>query len=220
MIATRRRKQRFNVGPLVLPLAAIAAFAFALVFPPSHRLIFDGPLAPLFRVAGNAWTTAMRPMSFAAENQTIADRNREIRRLNGALEDQRKQLADRDGTIQNLRGDVTRLSAQPPPPVAARSLKAGVAQTAGATSGGAPAPGATGQPAASTEEMRRTANVWATMDADKAAAIAKKLPEPYVTSVLALMPADSAGDVLAALPADLAARLTANLPNAAPSAKS
>jgi flagellar motility protein MotE (MotC chaperone) len=207
MIATRRRPQRFNFGRFVLPIAAILALAFALVFPPSHKLIFDGPLAPVWRTLGSGMQAASQPLSFAAQNGAIADRNREIRRLNAALEDQRKQTASRDAQIDDLKGQVQRLAAQPAPTAvplrAAAKPAASGAPGVGAAAAGAPASGG------ADDDVARTAKVWTSMDADKAAAIARKLPDAYVVSVLAQMPADSAGDLLAALPADVAARLTA-----------
>ncbi len=202
MIATRRRRRRLSLGPFLLPVAAIGALIFALLFPPSHKLIFEGPAAPAIRAAGNLGSVAFQPFHFAAQNQTIADRNREIRRLNAALEESRKTLAARDSAIDDLRAQNAQLRAAPAPaPAIARTVKPL------ANGPIVPAQGPTG--AGPALEARRAASVWATMDAEKAAAIARRLPEDYVASVLALMPPESAGDVLAALPADLAARLTA-----------
>jgi flagellar motility protein MotE (MotC chaperone) len=45
------------------------------------------------------------------------------------------------------------------------------------------------------------------MDADKAAAIAKALPDDYVKRVFSQMPPDAVSDILSELPAKTAARL-------------
>jgi flagellar motility protein MotE (MotC chaperone) len=50
------------------------------------------------------------------------------------------------------------------------------------------------------------------MDATQAAAIAQKLPVPYVAAVFAKMSADDAGPILAALPPAVAAKITQTTP--------
>jgi len=56
--------------------------------------------------------------------------------------------------------------------------------------------------------VKRAAAYWAGMDADKAAAIVKVLPDAYVKLVFNQMPPDAVADIMSELPAKTAARLT------------
>jgi flagellar motility protein MotE (MotC chaperone) len=60
--------------------------------------------------------------------------------------------------------------------------------------------------------MRRTAAIWAAMDAESAAKVVQKLPDDYVARVFALMSPDSVGAILENLPAAYSARLTQEHP--------
>ena len=60
--------------------------------------------------------------------------------------------------------------------------------------------------------MRRTAQVWANMDATNAAKVVQRLPIPYVARVLALMSPDDAGAILDAVPPAFAAQVTQENP--------
>jgi flagellar motility protein MotE (MotC chaperone) len=60
--------------------------------------------------------------------------------------------------------------------------------------------------------MRRTAAVWAAMDAESAAKVVQKLPQDYVARVFALMSPDAVGAILENLPASYAAQITQEHP--------
>jgi flagellar motility protein MotE (MotC chaperone) len=202
MIVTRRRPKRRSILPILLPLFAIAALAGALYWPPSHNVIVNGPLKPVWNVASGIGGTVSRPFSFATQQQHIADQNREVRRLNSSLEANRKTQADKDARITALQTQVTQLQAAPKATVAPLVVPKPKTVTGAA---GNPAADAAGAP----ENVKRTAAYWSSMDAEKAAAIAQRLPDDYVNQVFAQMPADSVADIMNTLPPKVAARLTA-----------
>jgi flagellar motility protein MotE (MotC chaperone) len=200
VIVTRQRRRRSHLGRILLPLAALAALAVALAWPPSQRVIANGPLRPVWVAGGNAGAVLMKPLTFAAQQQTIADRNREIRDLNARLEQQRVAKSDAESRARKLQQQAAAIAAQPL--VTAVPAPRPAATAAGALTAGAP--GA----AAVTAEQRRLAATWAAMDPEKAAAIVQRLPDDQVTTMLGLMDADSAGAIMNALPANVAARIS------------
>ena len=208
MIATRERKRRLNLKKLLLPVVAIAALGFALFWPPSQRAISgfvaNGPLAPVWRIVGAVVTPLVGPLHFAAQEQVIADRNKQIELLNGQLEDQRKAVAARDQQITNLQNQVKQ--AQEAAAQAAAATPAPVLQRSPANG----AAGAAAPPVAvsASDDPKRTAAVWGAMEPEAAAAVAQKLPPSYTARVLALMSADTAGALLGALPPDYAAKVS------------
>jgi len=199
MIVTRRRPKKRNLAPILLPLAAIAALALALAWPPSHKVIVDGPLRPLWNVTGSVTTQVSRPFSFAAQQQQIADKNRDLRARDAALETNRKAQEAKDARISALQSQVTALQAEPKPtPFKARPRP--VQTGLGAAVNTAPVP----------EDIKRTASYWTSMDSEKAAAIVQRLPDPYVNQVFTQMSPDTVAEIMNALPAKVAARLTSS----------
>jgi flagellar motility protein MotE (MotC chaperone) len=212
MMVTRQRPKKIPWGRILLPVAAIGAFAFALWWTPSRTFLANGPLRPLFGAAGNAASTVGKPLSFAYQQQQLADRQREIRRLNDALEADRKSQEAKDERITALQAQVAQLESGPKPTPAAalaRSATAGAGGTADPASAADPAgAAAAADPASSAADVKRTAAYWASMDAEKAAAIAQRLPDDEVNRIFAQMPPDAVGDIMNALPPKFAARLT------------
>ena len=204
MIVTRRRERKTNLRPLLLPIIAIAAIAGALIWPPSHKVIVDGPLAPVWSNIAQLG----RPFSFAYQNQVIADRNREIKSLNDRLEADRKTVAERDSKIGTLQDTLKRIQNAPPPATTVPSIAkvAPVAGVAASSTLGA----ATSRTAPQPDDVGRVAAYWGGMEADKAAAIVQRLPEDYVVRIFNKMSPDQVGEILAALPAAVAARLSAD----------
>jgi len=204
-IVTRQRpKRKFNPRRLLLPVVALAALGFALWWPPSQQRIIGfvvyGPLTPVWRAIGNAINPFLQPLHFAAQEQVIADRNKQIETLNGQLEGQRKDLASRDSQITALQNQVkqiqaaeARQAAQSPVPIPTRRPSPGAAEVPQTTT---------------TDDPKRTAQVWAAMEPEQAAAVAQRLPASYTAKVLALMNADSAGSLLGALPPAYAAQVS------------
>ncbi|HEV3087278.1 MAG TPA: hypothetical protein VGX96_08650 [Candidatus Elarobacter sp.] len=202
MIVTRQRRRRPHLGRFLIPLLVIAAIGFALGFPPSQRAIANGPLRPVWLAGANAGGVVARPFSFAAQQQTITDRNRQIQNLGGQLEAQRRAKADADARVQQLQQQVNALASQPhPTAVPAPRITAAPGALAAV-----PGTATAGQPA--TDEEKRLAATWAAMEPEKAAAIVQRLPDGEVTRVLAQMDADSAGAIMNALPAGVAARIS------------
>jgi flagellar motility protein MotE (MotC chaperone) len=199
MIVTRRRPKRRNYGKIILPVLALLALAGALYWPPSHNVIVNGPLKPVWGVLGAAGGQAAKPLTFAAQQQRIADQNRKLRDDAALRESDRKDKEAKDAQIAALRTQVAQLqSSEKATPLPAPVVKPTAAADLGLGAAN-PVP----------DDIRRTAAYWSSMDAEKAAAIAEKLPDDYVNRVFAQMSPDSVGDIMDALPPATAARLAA-----------
>ena len=208
MIVTRRHHRRPSSGRYVGPLIALGALAFAFVWPPSQRVIATGPLKPVWNAGTEAGTLLARPLSFAGQQQTIADRNREIRDLGVRLELERRARADAYARTQALEQRLDDLANQPTP----AALQAGTPARPLPTAAAAASAGAGFAAAAPSEgETRRLAATWAAMEPEKAAAVVEHLPEDQVSRVLAHMDADSAGAILNALSPASAARISGRI---------
>lgn len=209
MIVTRQRpKKKFNPRKLLLPVVAIAALGFALWWPPSQKRITgfftNGPLNPIVARVGAFIAPYLAPLHFAAQEQVIADRNRQIEVLNGQVEDERKVEASKDAQIAALQFQVKQLQSAAAQAAAATPSPAPRPPNAAAAAGGGPAAETT----TTTDDPKHAAQVWAAMDPEQAAAVAQKLPADYTAKVLALMSTDSAGALLGALPPDYAAKVS------------
>jgi len=218
MIVTRQRPKKREYGKYVLPLVAIVLLALAILLPPSRNFIVNGPLSPVWHVAGSGMDALAKPFHFAALNEEVSQRNRQIAALQTQVDDLKGQVAARDKQITALQSQVNQVMAQAADERAKaqtaagpnQAAAAGATQTAGFSGGAEGAPGDMSQGA--TADMRRTANDWASMDADSAAKVVQKLPVPYVAKIFALMPSDAVGQILEALPAAYAAQLTQEYP--------
>ena len=133
VIVTRHRRRRSSAGRILIPLLLIAVLGFVLSFPPTQRAIANGPLKPAWTVAANAGGVVARPFTFAAQQESINERNRRIQNLNAQLEQQRKAKTDADARAQQLQQQMTALQNQPqvtpvpaPRPTAAAAGIAGV----------------------------------------------------------------------------------------------
>jgi flagellar motility protein MotE (MotC chaperone) len=202
VIVTRQRRRRSNLGRFALPLLALAALAVALMWPPSHDAIANGPLKPVWTVAGRVLGTVSTPLHFAAQQQQITERNQQVRDLNARLEQQRSTAAADDAKVQQLQQQISALANQPhPTPLpSVRPTQAAGAAGLGVALGGQSAPVSDGD--------RHLAATWAAMEPEKAAAIIQRLPDDEVVRILALMDADAAAQIMNALPANVAARLS------------
>ncbi|MGB8266828.1 MAG: hypothetical protein WCE44_10925 [Candidatus Velthaea sp.] len=201
MIVTRRRAKKPEYGRLLLPLLALAALAGALWWPPSHNIIANGPLKPAWTVLGAVGSQAAKPFSFVVQEQAIADQNRKLKEAADLREADRKDKESKDKQISALQAQITQIQSVPqatPAPVPA--LKTTSAGGTGIAAASAPV----------SDDIRRTAAYWSSMDAEKAAAIAQKLPDDYVNRVFSQMSPDVVGDIMNELPAKTAARLAAS----------
>jgi flagellar motility protein MotE (MotC chaperone) len=206
VIVTRHRRRRAHPWRFAGPLLVLVALGGALALPPVQQKIANSPLRPLWIAAGGTGATLARPLTFAAQQQTITDRNREIRTLDAQLETQRKAQADRDAQIQQLQRrlaaaqNVPRPTPVPPAPVTPAPDAFGSRGNgeAPALQGGAPA----------SDDDKRLAATWAAMEPENAAALIERLPDAEVTRVLAVMDPDSAGAIMDALPPAAAARIS------------
>jgi flagellar motility protein MotE (MotC chaperone) len=195
VIVTRQRKRRAGIGRIVFPLAVLAALGFGLSWPPSQRAIANGPLKPAWKMGAGVTSVVSRPFTFAAQQQSIADRNRQIRDLTARLERQREATTDAEARVEQLQSQLTAAINEPRvnPLPAPRSMRT-------AARSAALAPSSAGD--------RRLAATWAAMEPGNAAAVAQRLPDAEVSRVLAQMDADSAGAIMDALPTRVAARLS------------
>lgn len=209
MIVTRQRRKPFPWRRLILPAIALLLVALALLWPPSRNAIFNGPAAPMARTAGSWFDVVATPFHFAAQNEVITDRNRQIAVLQNQLTASQADAGSKDKQIQALQQQVDQLQSQ------AASARNGTNAPKG---GASPAPSPSGGSFANnsaqgaTPDIERTAQYWASMDPENAAKIAQRLPPSYVARVFAQMQANDVGAILDALPATYAAKLTQEHP--------
>jgi hypothetical protein len=212
MIATRQRKQKKgSLLPILLPFAAIVMLIVALTWPPSRNFIANGPLHPLVDVLDSVWGTVSRPLTFAYQQQQITDRNVQIQQLNQKLEADRKAADFKDAQVASLQkqiNDIQNQAAAEPSPTAAPAAAGASGGAVGATGSGTPAT----NPDA--DAIHLTAQQWGSMDPEKAAALAQKLPPGYDAAVFGQMSSDSVGPILDALPAGFAAKIVQSGPQA------
>jgi flagellar motility protein MotE (MotC chaperone) len=200
VIVTRRRKPRPHYGRYAVALLALAAIGFVLCFPPTQRIIATGPTAPAWNAGAHAAAVVARPLSFAGQQATITERNREIRDLDARLEKERVAKLDADARASRLQQQIAAAAAQPDEtPAPAPRAVATVA---------ADAPFAAGTGAETTAGEKRLAASWAAMEPEHAAAVVQRLPDDEVTRVLGQMDPDAAGAILDALPPAVAARIS------------
>jgi MgtE intracellular N domain len=195
VIVTRRRRKPFPWRRLILPVVAIGLVVFAFAWPPSRNVITGGPLSPLLQNVGSRFDTIAAPFHFAAQNQVLTDRNRQIMQLQSQITELQAQSA------ASSRNAATSPSAAPAAGAAAQSNPAAAEAGSSDTTSNA------------TPEMRRTAQVWANMQPENAAKVVQRLPIPYVAEVLALMSPDDAGSILDAVPPAFAAQVTQENPS-------
>jgi hypothetical protein len=201
VIATRRRRKPFPYRAVMLWLAIVVVVAFVALFPPARALLSGGPMAPALNSAGSSWTSATAPFHFAAQNELLTDRNRQILALQRQIADDKTQLSAKQQQVGQLQSQIDRDAAAQasaenvqPVPVVAASVS--------------------GQPTAhdlttgATPDMRRVAQYWASMDPENAAKVVQKLSPGYVARIFALMSPDAVGPVLDALPVAFAASVT------------
>ncbi|HVA33607.1 MAG TPA: hypothetical protein VNG31_05630 [Candidatus Baltobacteraceae bacterium] len=215
MIVTRQRRKPFPYKRLILPIVAIVLLVVAFTWSPSRNAMLSGPMAPAARTAGGWLGTIAAPFHFAAQNQIITDRNRQIAVLQNQLTAAQNAGTQKDKRISNLQQQLEQVQAQlasagsagPKPRGNSNAPPASASGTVGSAAA-APANGAS-------PEMQRTAAYWTAMDPDNAAKVAQRLPPPYVARVLALMSPQAVGAILDALPPAYAAKLTQEHPELA-----
>lgn len=200
MIVTRQRKKKQSNLPILLPIAAIAMLVIALTWPPSRNFITNGPLKPVATVFDGVWGVVSRPLSFAYQQQQITDRNQQIKDLNDQLEADRKAADAKDAQLAALQKQLAAANSEP----AAATPAPAVPLAGGQAAGTEVAAGGPAQPAVS-DAIRRSAQQWAAMDPETAAALVQKLPTAYVSAVFAQMSPDSVGPIMDALPPKVAA---------------
>jgi flagellar motility protein MotE (MotC chaperone) len=224
VIVTRQRRKPFPFKRLLLPLIAIALVAFAFVWPPSRNILLNGPAAPVARSVGNAYDNVAQPFHFAAQNQVITERGKEIAALTAQLTTAQAQEQDKAKQVTALQQQIDQLQTQAASSRNNASPAPGRQSSAPRASGGAPAgtfSSSTAQgggyvagdlSSGATADMRRTGAYWSSMEPENAAKIAQNLPTSYVARVFAQMAPGDVGAILDALPASYAAKLTAENP--------
>ncbi len=207
MIVTRQRPKRRQLHKVLLPLLAIIFLAAAFTLPASRNVIYNGPLAPDWRVAGSAFASAAKPFAFVTLKKELSQRDRTISQLQSQIAANKTQLAARDRQISALQSQVAQVmqqNASAPLKNRAKPLTAPAAGTLAASG--------SDLAANASPDMRRTANYWASMDAEAASKLVQRQPVAYAARIFALMPADSVGQILDNLPASYAAALTQDHP--------
>ncbi len=205
MIVTRRRRKPFPWRRLILPVIAVGLVIFAFSWTPSRNAIAGGPMAPLWESTSTSFGAVAAPFHFAAQNQVLTARNRQIEQLQAQIADLQAQGVAKDKQISGLNDQIAQLETQASN--ARTNASAVVPAPAGIT-----ASAAGDLASGATQDMRRTANYWASMDPENAAKVVQRLPVGYVARIFALMSPDAAGAILDALPTAYAAQLTQENP--------
>jgi hypothetical protein len=177
------KKKGLNLVMILVPIALIAALVLVFTLPPTHAMLVNGPLKGVLAKLGVKAPAG----GLGAKGKAPSDPAADAKRMSDAADAAKRDAAGKDAKIGELQAQVTALQASPSPAAAN------------------PSP----TPLAVTDDMKRAANYWAGMDADKAAAVVKLLPEPYVRAVFSQMSPDAVSDIISALPAKTAARLSA-----------
>jgi len=218
VIVTRRRRKPFPWRRLILPVLAIALVVFAIAWPPSRSVITGGPLSPLWQNISDRTAAITAPFRFSLILSQLTDEKHLYMMSQNQVADLTSQLSAKDKQIASLNAQIGQLQSQ-----AANARGAGPAASTqpavqpaaqAAQGGGTSLASSIGgdQSSAATDEMRRTAQVWADMDPESAAKVVQRLPVPYVAQVLGLMSADDAGAILDQVPPAFAARVTQENP--------
>ena len=227
MIVTRKRRKPFPFKRLLLPAIAIALVVFAVLWGPSRNVIANGPLAPAYRAGSDWFNVVATPFHFAAQNQVITDRGRQIVQLQTQLTAAQSAAADKDkkiGQLQkqleqsqnqlsNANQSVGATSTAKPGAVAPKPSSNAATLAFGSTQGSGTQSIGSDLSAGATPDMKRTAQYWASMDPENAAKVAQRLPVPYVARILSLMQPDTVGAILDAMPPNVAAKLTQENPS-------
>ena len=206
MIVTRRRRKPFPWKRVLPGAIVVALLVGVLAWAPSRIWIAKQPIM----------TPVMKPFDAVGQMQTINSQNAQIASLQKQLEDARNQIGDGDKQISSLQ---TQLNSAQQEAALAKAAKpqprSAAAPQSGTAAGSTAVQNATDLSSQATPDMRRTAAVWAAMDADSAAKVVQKLPDDYVARIFALMSPDSVGAILENLPPAYAARLTRERPELA-----
>ncbi len=214
MIVTRQRRKPFPWKRLILPVIAIALVMFAFVWAPSRNVIVNGPMAPVWRASGTAYGAVAKPFNFAAQNELLTEKNKQLVALQKQVSDLQSQVSAKDKKISDLTGQVQQQQLQAanakPAPAAAAPAQASTSANTGDVS--ASQSSGSDLAAGASADMRRTASFWGNMEPENAAKVIQRLPVPYVAHVMALMSPDGVGAILDALPPAYAAKLTQDHP--------
>lgn len=195
MIVTRQRRKPFPWKRVLFPAAAIALLAAGIAWTPSRTWIATGPLAPVWKPIAAPFDSLGRSRMLAAQSAQIADLQKQLQQARADVNDRDKQISQ----LQTQLGDAQQQAA------ASNAVKPAPAPRSTV----APAPDLSAQ---ASPDMRRTAAVWTSMDAEAAAKVVQRLPQDYVARVFALMSPDAVGAILENVPAAYAAQLTQEHP--------
>ena len=206
MIVTRRRRRRSHPGRVVIPLLVLVGLGGLFALPPVRQALSTGPLAPVWAGVAGTSSVVARPLTFAAQQQTITDRNRQIRSLDAELESQRQAAAAADARVKQLQRQIAAVQNQPrPTEPPATVVTAPPASTAFGTAASA---GTGWSSSAGSGDEKRLAETWAAMEPERAALLVQRLPDDEVERVFAQMDPDAAGAIMDALPPAAAARIS------------
>jgi flagellar motility protein MotE (MotC chaperone) len=205
VIVTRRRRKPFPYHLVILALLVAGGIAFVFAWPPARTAIVTGP-----------WSAPLRIESL---NQTIVARDRQIAQLQRALSDAQNATQDKQKRVALLEEQIAQLEMQGASSRAPSATRARRSRTATSAFAATDQPsndaGGTDVAEPGTDEMRRTAQYWASMDPENAAKVVQRLTPDYVVRVFALMQPDVVGAILDAVPVAYAARVTEERPDLA-----
>ena len=202
MIATSHPAFHFPIKLLAIGVVAFGIGFAAVTIPPAHKVIFDGPLKPMWTQVGALESKFIAPWldpvlaPFNAVNlsRKLVVRNTEIIALKKQIrseEFQEKQLRQKLRELQKQGTTKTQsLVTAVAPPVAAQAY--------------VPTPMVAVTPSV---DDTQTAAYWGAMEAENAAAIAQKLDPQETARIFLAMKSDQVAEIMNALPADYNVKL-------------
>ncbi len=188
----------------VAKFAAVLGIVYVLMcIPVTQKLIFSGPLKPMWQLA-EQWCS---PLAVADLTKKLNDRNQEIIALKKellALQVPSTAAHTKNGLV-NAR--IAKKPAQRVVPVVAAAPTATPAAVAlSGVVGGSDAPLVQMTPS---PDESQTAAYWASMEAENAAAVAQKLDPSETARIFLAMKPDQVAEIMNALPADYNVKLQA-----------
>ena len=205
MIATRRRPFRLPIK-MIIKTTVFFGLVYVLVRVPfTHKLIFEGPLKPMWTQAAvfekkfiaPSLDPVIEPLTALNLTRKLETRNKEIIALKKQLRGEEYQAKLSRRQIQALQ---KKSVAKSGPAVAAPAAAAAVAATG--TAGATPMVQVTPSP-----DEAQTAAYWGSMEAENASAIAQKLDPSETARIFLAMKPDQVAEIMNALPADYNVKL-------------
>jgi len=180
--------------------------------PFTHKLIFDGPLKPMWTQANTleqkylapSLNPILEPLSTLNLTRKLTARNSEIIALKKELQNEKSQNQAEKKSIDALQKQLHTKSNIASTAQAGSAAPAAAGSASNVSSAGTPMVQITPSP-----DETQTATYWGSMEAENAAAIAQKLDPVETARIFLAMKPDQVAEIMNVLPADYNVKLQA-----------